>query len=629
MSVEIMSLCGLSAVKAEEAVTALLDIDRGGPDQLDRLLVLDDTALLVDHLVAYQRIDTMNRVEKMMCVAVGPRPQDGRKLELPGSSLGGVQGAPVLWVSRPAGINWRLTKSLVANRHSGFTPTTVERHPLVELLSVEEMFDRVYQTFLDSVPDRVASPGLWLAGGDDEAAAFAGAVAVAIRRICDPGPGLSGPFAELRPDRTGGARLVEAGPLDRYRGRVAELDRAAIQAMEKRGGLLRRGDGDLQEHVDKIGGALSDLRDLVDQVLRDANVDGGTGNPTPNQFSLIRNAGLEFGGETTPRPAAGITTSASDQSPIYRAVAGAIRGGDPIPSVGERLIETEREVERRGSAEYRQEVETRCPSPYIESLTSSSRKPTRRGGAAEARRELKLDEAVRRAGDLTELIISVANREWSPAAVTTGDLVRAKAALDGTSNGLIRFAGEAGGGRDGTRSARLARLGESLAPVLQDLILRVIAAELASPSASGPEARRVAKDKACALLEEWTGLVQEHGVTAYPSFASEATREASYSIEDDAETVRDALLYPPRDEMWQLCAPADLSTLDVDTPPLSVRFASRLTKSALRSLSGDEPVWMSSGSFAGVLRLVPLRAGITVQRWNNDDPRDPTTTLEP
>jgi hypothetical protein len=81
--------------------------------------------------------------------------------------------------------------------------------------------------------------------------------------------------------------------------------------------------------------------------------------------------------------------------------------------------------------------------------------------------------------------------------------------------------------------------------------------------------------------------------------------------------------------MWQLCGPADLSALDVDAPTLTVRFASGLTRSALRSLPGDEPVWMSSGSFSGILRLVPLRAGVTVQRWSEEeDPRDPTTALE-
>lgn len=623
-----MSLHGLSAAKAVADATALLDIDKGGPDQLDRLLVLDDAALLVDHLDAYQRIDTMNRVEKMVCVAVGPRPGDGRKLGLPGTSLGGVQGAPVLWVSRPAGVNWKVAKSLVANRHTGFTPTTMDRHPLVELLSVEEMFDRVYQTFLDRVPDRVASPGLWLAGGDDEAATFAGAVAVAIRRLGDLGPGLGGPFADLMPDRTGGARLAEAGPLDRYRGRVSELDRAVMHARQKQGRLLRRGDGDLQVHVAKVGEALADLRGLVDQVLRDANVDRGIGGLTSNQLSLIRNAGLEFGGEKAPRPAAGTATFTAEQSAIYRAVAGAIRGGDSIPAVGERLVATEREVERKGSAEYRQEIEARCPSAYIDRLMTGSRKAPRRGGTAEARRELGLDEAVTSARDLIDLIIGVANREWSPAAVTTGDLVRVKAALDGTSNGLAGSVSDARGVRDGTRAARLARLGESLAPVLRDLVLRVVAAELASPSASGPEARRVARDKAAAFLEEWTGLVQAEGVTAQPSFASEATREGSYSLEEDAETVRDSLLYSPRDEMWQLCAPDDLSALDVDAPTLSVRFASRLTRSALRSLPGDEPVWMSSGSFAGVLRLVPLRAGVALPGWSAADPDDPTTATE-
>ncbi len=631
MSVVILSLSGLSAAEAKQATTALLDIDSGGPDSLQRLLVLDDTALLGEHLDVYQQIDTAKRVGSLMCVTIGPRPGDGRKLKLPGN-LGGVQGAPVLWMSRPAGINWKVTKSAVANRHPGFTPTTVDQHPLIGLLSVEEMFDRVYQTFLNSVPDRVASPGLWLAGEDDEAATFAGALALAIRRVCDPGPGLDGPFTELTPDRTGGARLAEAGPLDRYHGRVGELDRAVAHALERQGGFggrLRRGDNDLGGQLAKVGQALADLRGLVDQVLRDANVDGGIGELTPNQLSRIGNAGLEFERGRTPGPAAKTSTSAAEQSPIYQPVARAVQGGDPIPSVGERLIATEREIERKGSGAYRQEAEARCPSALIESLTSGSLKPRRRGSTADARHELGLDRAAKSAGDLIDLIVGVANREWSPAAVTTGDLVRAKAALDGASNALTGFASGAHGSRDGTRAARLARLAESLAPIVRALVVCVVGSELVSPSASGPEARRVAKDKAAALLEEWTGLVQAHGVTARPGFASESTRDSPYAIEDDVAGVREALLYPPRDEMWQLCAPADLNALDVDAPTLSVRFASRLTREVLRSLPGDEPVWTSSGSYAGVLRFVPLRGGIAEQHWSNEAPGDPTTALEP
>ena len=40
----------------------------------------------------------------------------------------------------------------------------------------------------------------------------------------------------------------------------------------------------------------------------------------------------------------------------------------------------------------------------------------------------------------------------------------------------------------------------------------------------------------------------------------------SHVIEDDVASVREALLYPARDEMWQLCGPGDLGALDVTAP---------------------------------------------------------------
>jgi hypothetical protein len=53
-------------------------------------------------------------------------------------------------------------------------------------------------------------------------------------------------------------------------------------------------------------------------------------------------------------------------------------------------------------------------------------------------------------------------------------------------------------------------------------------------------------------------------------------------------------------------------------------------------------VWTSSGSFAGLLRLVPLRAGVVVYGWGEHDlpvppdsttpdgaPADPTAVAEP
>src|SRR5712691_183777 len=518
MTVEILSLSGKSATEARATADALLDIDNGtGPDRLDRLLVLDDTALLGEHADVYPQVENSNRVEKLLCVTVGPRPDGSWKLDLPGN-LGGNQGTPVLWVSRPAGIDWRVAKAAKANKHPGFTPAPLDRHPLIGLLVIDEIFDEVLKV-MEAFPHRAASPGLWLAGADDEAATFAGALAVAIRRVCDLGPGIDGPFQELLPDRAGGARLADNGPLARHLGRVGESDREVTRRLEGQGGLggmLRRGDGDVERHVARVGEALASMRDLVDQVLREASVPGGLGDLEPRQRSLVRNAGVEFEAEATPRPAI-----PPEQSLTYRALAGAIRGGDSIPLAGKRLTATERGVVRHGSDKYRDNVTRACPPALFERLAAAPRKPPR-GDIAKARRELGLDEAAAAARALSQLIIDVANREWSPTTVTPRALVLMRATLDGTAKALAEYARAAtAGARGGTRAARMARLGESLLPVLSELVMCQVAAELAEPSANGPEALRAAQGRAAALLNAWAAHVQAHGVTALPPFAGD------------------------------------------------------------------------------------------------------------
>jgi hypothetical protein len=632
MTVEILSLSSLSVAQAQQAADALLDIDNGA-DRLERLLVLDDTALLDEHAAVYQHIEAANRVEKVQCVTAGPRAGDGRKLELPGN-LGGTLGWPVLWVSRPGGINWRVAKSAKANRHPGSVPATLDQqHPLIRLLSVDEMFDRVYERLDHEVPGRVASPGLWLAGADDEAATFAGALAVAIRRVCEPGPGTDGPFGELLPARAGGARLSESGPLARYLGRMAEMDREASRALGKLGGLgamLKRGDNDVQRYVIKVGEALTDLHDLTVQLLREASAAGIAGELTVNQRDLVRNAGLEFEAETSPRPLSGTAGSAAEQSLIYRTLARAVRGGDSIPLMAKRMIATERQITRRGSASYLPEVDKSCPPSLLAQFADAPQRVPRRAAVAEARRELGLHDAQAAAQALKDLILDVANREWSPASVTSRELAGARAALDGTRKALTEHASTTGGVRGGARGARLSRLGERLLPVLCDLVLHAVAVELASPSASGQEALRAAHDGAAGMLDEWTRQVQAHGVAAQPPFANYGAHDALHGMADDAAGVRDALLYPASDEMWQLCAPADLSALDVDAPLISILFASRLNKEALTgTVPGDEPVWTSSGSFAGLLRLVSLRAGVASWNWAKANAGGMSTATEP
>jgi hypothetical protein len=631
MTVEILRLSGLPAAEAQQAADVLLDLDTG-PDRLGRLLVLDDTALLDEHAPVYQHIDMAQRVERLLCVAMGPRAGGSRKLELPGN-LGGTQGWPVLWVSRPGGINWRMAKAAVANRHPGAVPTAADQHPLVMLLSVDEMFDHVHERFLAEVPARVASPGLWLAGADDEAATFAGALVAAIRCVSEPGSGADGAFGELLPARAGGASLSDSGPLARYLGRVAEMDREAARALGKaRGvaGLLKRGDADVQRYVIKAGEALGDLRELIVQVLRDASVPGSAGELTANQRELVRSAGLEFDTETAPPDPARGAESVAEHSLIYRTLARAVTGGDSIPQVAKRLTVTERQVTRQGSASYLPEVEERCPAALLARLADAPRRVPRSAAVAEARRELGLADVVTAAQALADLVLAVANREWSPVNVTPRELAEARTALDGSRKALADHAKAAGGIRGGARGARLARLGDRLLPVLRDLVLHVVAAELNAPSATGQEALRTAHGRATSLLAEWAGRVQADGVATQPPFPSSSAHDAQYASQDDVAEVRDALLYPGRDEMWQLCTPADLSALDVDTPPISVRFASRLNREALIGLvPGDEPVWTSTGSFAGLLRLVSLRAGVATSSWGHPAVGDRSSGMEP
>ena len=638
MTVEILRLSGLEAAEADQAVGALLDLATG-PRDLSHLLVLDDTAMLLGHAPVYVRLDTAARIEEMICVAVGPRAGTDRALRLPGN-LGGTQGSPVLWVSDPSGIDWRAAAAAIAMGHPLGKASGLDL--LVELLSVEDMFKRVHKTIIDKVPGRVANPGLRLAGADDEAATFAAALAMAIRRLCGPGQGSDGPFSALLPAQTGGATPVEGGTLAGYRDEVAESVAATAAALQKLtgfGGRLRNGDGGAQARLVEAGAALGDLRDLVARLLREANT---VGELTANQRRQISDAGIRFAPESqaassaqttgsagaTTGPAAG---SAAEQSLVYRTVADAIRSGDTLTLVTQRLTLTERELKRLGSASYLHEVEQRCPPSLLGRLTDPPSRLPRRA-TAEARNELGLDAAVQAATGLEELVLAVANREWSPAVALSGEVARIRVALDGVCRTLAEHAARTGSDGSPARGARLARLGDYLMPVLCDLVLRVLAAEAGQPSTGGQEALVTARKRVASLLADWGLHVRDHGVLSRPSFATSGGHTAvPYIDQDDAAEVREALLYPPRQEMWQLCSPGDLIALNTATVPEVVRFASRLNKDALAgTLPGEQPVWTSSGSFAGLLRLVPLRPGFVSSIWSGaPSAADASSAAEP
>ena len=79
-----------------------------------------------------------------------------------------------------------------------------------------------------------------------------------------------------------------------------------------------------------------------------------------------------------------------------------------------RLTATEQQIVRVGSASYLPEVDNRCPPALLARLGDLSRKVPRRADVADARGELGLADAEVAAKGLRDLVIAVANREWSP-----------------------------------------------------------------------------------------------------------------------------------------------------------------------------------------------------------------------
>ncbi len=454
--------------------------------------------------------------------------------------------------------------------------------------------------------------------------------------LCKSGTDSGAPFAELTPARAGGASLSETGPLARYLDRIAEMNEEATHALSEAWRARR--------HVSGAATTASALRHRRSarrsrtwptsspRCSRRRTVASGT-ELTPGQRDQVRNAGIEFATETAAADASQSGVAAAEQSLLYRTIARAVRGGDPISLVARRLTATEGELARVGSDKYLPEVVNRCPPALLARLANPPQKPPRRADIADMRAELGLVEAEAAAESLRGLVLDVANREWSPAGVTARQLAGARTALDGTRKALTEHAGTAArpGGAVGTpsgaRGARITRLGESYLPALHDLALHVVAAELASPSATGQEALRAAQERTSKLLKEWTAHVQAHGVAAQPSFATSGSGGALYVIEDDLASVRDALQYQVKAEMWQLCAPGDLGALDVTALVAAVRFAPRLTRDALIDVvPGEETAWTSSGSFAGLLRLVAL------QDWachSGFEEKNPSPVTEP
>jgi hypothetical protein len=237
------------------------------------------------------------------------------------------------------------------------------------------------------------------------------------------------------------------------------------------------------------------------------------------------------------------------------------------------------------------------------------------------RQALAPEQAHSAADALANLVIKVAAREWSGRSATLDEVTRARIAVDGVSRELRDHADRLGDPwSSGPRAARAARLGAALLPALRDLALAVLPATADAP---GSVTFDQARERTAALITEWTRNAHEHGVLSPPPFPSHAPDATMYADDAEMAEITEAVLYDPHDQMWQLCAAEDLGTLDVSGQSQVVAFASRLVQQTLAGALPKTTVWTSSEKHAGLLRLVPLRAGIVSTSWSDEIQQEP------
>ncbi|MFF4240686.1 hypothetical protein ACFYYL_32840 [Actinomadura geliboluensis] len=129
---------------------------------------------------------------------------------------------------------------------------------------------------------------------------------------------------------------------------------------------------------------------------------------------------------------------------------------------------------------------------------------------------------------------------------------------------------------------------------------------------AGPHVREAARR----LLDGWEHAVERgHAPEAAP-FVTDARPVPLIDAEDLAFAAEQAG-HDPAGEMWQLCAPEDLALLDTAPEPRAVRFAPRSAGGAGALPAGT--VAVPSAAHCGVLRLVPLHAGVVEWTWSEED----------
>ncbi|GAA4531295.1 hypothetical protein [Nonomuraea ferruginea] len=348
----------LRSTTGEEAVAragALLS----GEEQPDLrlLLLVDDARALKAHQRAYETLTSSGYTDELLCVAVGPIDGNPPRLEVPGNL---AQGAGIIWVPDPCGIDWELAAAAPATRRKRSHGPETELLRLLDVLSQPEVFhgtlSRVRRT-----PDLIANPGLRLAGPSGDAGDLQPAMASAAARILAPGRGRA-------PELPGGEehgqsrpiRLRSGGPLavaaDEARTAVAEATAVAGELID--GASLFTGAPGAEAVAADAGRHLKALRARLEDLLSAAHTTTGL---TTRQQEAIERAGVVLPGFEEFEPAV-----ARDAISGY--LTRGLRAGASLPVLIGGLDEWQERLTPAGSGARLPDLRRACPDELLTRL---------------------------------------------------------------------------------------------------------------------------------------------------------------------------------------------------------------------------------------------------------------------
>jgi hypothetical protein len=165
-----------------------------------RILVLDETDIMVKHVDIYQKLIGESTVSGLICVAL-PAPvgrtgdehradpgtlHDGVALSAPAPLRpDGERRSAVLWVGDSSGLRWAPHQ---VPRYDEVDRPAADQ--LIEALQIEEVFDAALDAAAD-MPGAVANPGIWLTWAPAGTSALGEAAAAAAASLCATSGGAS------------------------------------------------------------------------------------------------------------------------------------------------------------------------------------------------------------------------------------------------------------------------------------------------------------------------------------------------------------------------------------------------------------------------------------------------------